>query len=187
VSIDKTPPTITASVSPRPNANGWHKTPVTVTFTCSDTLSGMDLCPSPVTVATEGAGQVITGTAVDKAGNTAAAAVTLNIDASAPAIPSLSAGPSVLWPPNHKMRDVVINGLAQDSVSDIASIVIKVTDEYGIHTRTVPGFGSVIQLEAWREGSDRDGRHYTITAVVTDKAGNQTTATTTVLVPHDMR
>ena len=44
---------------------------------------------------------------------------------------------------------------------------------------------SAIQLEAWRDGTDMDGRHYTITYVITDNAGNQSTASTTVLVPHD--
>ncbi len=81
----------------------------------------------------------------------------------------------------------MISGGAIDAYSNIASIVITVSDEYGIYNMTVPGFGSIIQLEAWREGTDRDGRNYTITAVVTDKAGNQSTSTKTVLVPHDMR
>ncbi len=187
VNIDKTPPLITATVSPKPNANGWHRTDVTVSFTCSDTLSGIGSCPAPVTVTAEGAGQVISGTAEDKAGNRATASVTLNIDKSAPSVPTFSAGPAILWPPNHKMVDVLINGFALDPVSDIASIEINVTDEYGIYNMTVPGLGSTIQLEAWREGTDRDGRQYTITAVVTDKAGNQTTATAVVLCPHDMR
>ena len=52
---------------------------------------------------------------------------------------------------------------------------------------TVPDFGSVIPLESWRAGSDMDGRLYTITAVTKDKAGNESTGTATVLVPHDMK
>ncbi len=187
LNIDKTAPIITATVSPAANANGWNNSDVTITYTCSDTMSGIASCPAPVTVTTEGAGQLITGTAVDKAGNSATVPVTLNIDKSAPVIPSLIAGPSILWPPNHKMVDVLISGGAIDAYSNIASIVITVSDEYGIYNMTVPGFGSIIQLEAWREGTDRDGRNYTITAVVTDKAGNQSTSTKTVLVPHDMR
>lgn len=47
-------------------------------------------------------------------------------------------------------------------------------------------FGGVVRLEAWREGDDMDGRHYTIIAVATDTAGNSTTATSEVVVPHDM-
>jgi hypothetical protein len=84
------------------------------------------------------------------------------------------------------MVNLVLGGSVADSGSGIASAVITVTDEYGIYNMTVPGLGSVFQLEAWREGSDMDGRLYTITAVITDKAGNQSTGTTTVLVPHDM-
>jgi alpha-tubulin suppressor-like RCC1 family protein len=186
ITIDKTPPTITTTVSPGPNANGWNNTNVTVTFTCSDSLSGIASCPAPIAVTTEGAGQEIIDTAVDKAGNSATARVTLNIDKTPPSTPSLSASPSILWPPNHKMVKVLIGGAAADSGSGIASTIITVTDEYGIYNMTVPGFGSVIRLESWRKGTDRDGRLYTITAVTTDKAGNRSTGTTTVLVPHDM-
>jgi hypothetical protein len=186
IMIDKTSPMITATVSPGPNANGWNKTNVTVTFTCSDSLSGIASCPAPLEVTTEGAGQVIIDTAADKAGNSATARVTLNIDKTPPSI-SLAAAPSILWPPNRKMTNVVIGGSVAVGASEIASTIITVTDEYGIYNMTVPGFGSAIPLESWRAGTDMDGRLYTITAVVTDKAGNQSRGTTTVLVPHDMR
>ena len=85
------------------------------------------------------------------------------------------------------MVDVLINGSAADYGAGVASVVISVTDEYGVYNMTGLVFGDTVQLEAWREGTDRDGRQYTITAVVTDKAGNRSTATTAVLVPHDMR
>ena len=51
----------------------------------------------------------------------------------------------------------------------------------------VPGFGSTIWLEAWRDGDDLDGRIYTITAVAVDAAGNRTEKSVTAIVPHDMR
>jgi hypothetical protein len=107
------------------------------------------------------------------------------IDAAPPMV-SVYAAPNVIWPPNHNMVDVFIDGYAQDIGSGTASVVITVTDEYGKYNRTVPGFGSTIQLEAWRDGADMDGRRYTITAVATDNAGNQSTVTTEVIVPHDM-
>ncbi|KAF0146226.1 MAG: Neogenin [Nitrospirae bacterium] len=53
---------------------------------CSDSGSGIALCLSSVNVTNEGANQVITGTAVDKAGNSASASVTLNIDKTPPVI-----------------------------------------------------------------------------------------------------
>ena len=44
-------------------------------------------------VSDEGAGQVVSGTATDKAGNTATASVTLNIDKTAPVV-TASAAPA---------------------------------------------------------------------------------------------
>src|SRR5205807_1007805 len=91
ISIDKTPPTITATSAPAPNAAGWNNSNVTVTFTCSDALSSIDTCPPPVTVATDGSNQPISGTARDKAGNTAVASATINLDKTLPTITATAA------------------------------------------------------------------------------------------------
>lgn len=88
---DTTPPTINATLSPVPNANGWSNGPVTVTFDCADAGSGIATCPAPVVVSGEGANQVISGTASDQAGNTATASVTLNIDKTAPVVTATAA------------------------------------------------------------------------------------------------
>lgn len=90
LNIDKTAPTITTSVSPAANAAGWHNGDVTVSFTCADSLSGVNTCPSSINVNTEGAGQVISGTVIDKAGNQATTSVTLNIDKTAPSLSVVS-------------------------------------------------------------------------------------------------
>ena len=68
VSVDKTVPTIQASLNPQPNAAGWNAGPVTVTFACADGLSGIASCTPPVTVTTPGS-QTVNGTAIDKAGS----------------------------------------------------------------------------------------------------------------------
>ncbi|NVN98754.1 MAG: hypothetical protein HXX17_05465, partial [Geobacteraceae bacterium] len=60
-------------------------------------------------------------------------------------------------------------------------------DEYGKYNMQGLKFGDTVMLEAWRDGNDMDGRIYTITAVATDLAGNKTTKSATVIVPHDMR
>lgn len=86
IKLDQTPPTITAAVSPSPNAAGWNNTNPTITFTCSDSLSGIANCPSPRTVSIEGANQLIAGTAVDIAGNTANTSVTINLDETPPTV-----------------------------------------------------------------------------------------------------
>ncbi len=187
INIDKTPPAITATATPAANATGWNNTGVTVSFTCGDAPSCIATCPAPITVAAEGLGQVISGTAVDKAGNSANVSVTLNIDKTAPVV-QVWPSTTILWPPNHKIVPVTINGSATDATSTIASVVITVTDKYGVYNQTITSsFGSIINIEAWREGTDKDGRVYTITVVAADRAGNQSTATTMVTVPHDMR
>ena len=83
--IDKTPPTITGSRSPDPNANGWNNTDVTVHFEASDALSGIDSVTPDQSLSTEGKDQSVTGTATDKAGNSASATVSgINIDKTPP-------------------------------------------------------------------------------------------------------
>jgi len=69
VGIDNDPPTITAAVTPAPNAAGWNNSDATVTFTCNDATAGIAICPPPQIVIAEGANQIITGTAKDLAGN----------------------------------------------------------------------------------------------------------------------
>lgn len=84
--IDKTSPTIGHTQSPAANADGWNKTSVTVTFSCSDALSGVATCTGPQTVSTEGLAQSVTGTVRDNAGNTASDPATVSIDKTKPVI-----------------------------------------------------------------------------------------------------
>jgi hypothetical protein len=91
VSLDETAPTITAAVSPTP-VGGINYGSATVTFTCADALSGVATCPSPVTDTTVGSNQKISGTATDKAGNSASTSVTLNIQPVV--LPTISAAAS---------------------------------------------------------------------------------------------
>ncbi|MBI4823724.1 MAG: hypothetical protein HY805_05785 [Nitrospirae bacterium] len=112
--------------------------------------------------------------------------ITVRLDKTPPVV-SLSADPSILWPPNHKLVNVTIGGGAEDSLSGVAEVVFTVTDEYGSIEPKVQGFNTTIPLEAWRNGNDLDGRRYEITVVVTDNAGNSSTTSNVVMVPHDQR
>ena len=79
INLDKTPPTVSAVASPAPDANGIIRAiSTTVTFTCSDSLSGVALCPSPLTITTAGV-QTINGNATDIAGNTATTSIQFNL------------------------------------------------------------------------------------------------------------
>ncbi|HRC84214.1 MAG TPA: DNRLRE domain-containing protein [Thermoanaerobaculia bacterium] len=117
--LDTTPPTIVASVAPAPNGAGWNRSAVTVSFTCTDSGSGVALCPDPVTLTTDGAAQVVSGTATDVAGNSASTSVTVNLDATAPAVLA-SADPA----PNGagwNRTAVTISFQCTDALSGVAS------------------------------------------------------------------
>jgi hypothetical protein len=89
VKIDKTAPAAPgAVVSPPANANGWHNTDVTVSFTAGvETGSGIASCTAPTTLTADTAGTVVSGTCTDNAGNVSAATdVTVKIDKVAPTI-----------------------------------------------------------------------------------------------------
>ena len=49
----------------------------------------------------------------------------------------------------------------------------------------ITDFNTTIQLEAWRNGEDYDGRHYTLSITAIDKAGNDSSVSTEVICPHD--
>jgi hypothetical protein len=86
VSVDKTAPTITGTLSAVSNANGWFRVPVSASFACNDTLSGLASCSGPVAFG-EGAAQSVTRTATDVAGNVGGTTVgPVNVDLTAPTI-----------------------------------------------------------------------------------------------------
>ncbi|MCF6324308.1 MAG: putative Ig domain-containing protein [Gammaproteobacteria bacterium] len=134
--LDTMPPTITTSVTPTANAAGWYNEDVSITFTCADTDSGAADCPIPVTVNTEGAGQIVNGTATDLAGNSATTSVTLNLDKTAPAIQITSPSDGAT------VTDalLLITGTVSDSnpVSSVTINGVAVTlDGSGAFTHTV--------------------------------------------------
>ena len=70
VKIDRTAPRVTVSQSPKPNGSGWTNTAVTVTFTASDSLSGLSGSKTQsVILSQEGASQSPCATFLDVAGN----------------------------------------------------------------------------------------------------------------------
>ncbi len=126
---DATPPNITARISPPANSHGWHNSNVTVSFECNDADSGIATCPADVTINTEGAGQVIRATATDKAGNTASAQASLNVDKT-PVDITASTTPSSN-PAGWFNQDVTISFTCTDNLSGVDScpeIIVLATD-----------------------------------------------------------
>ena len=115
---DTTPPTISARVEPAANAAGWHNVAPLVSFDASDADSGIAFVSPPVRVETEGAGQVVTGTARDGAGNEATASVTVNVDTTAPTLTVLTpaSGSTV------STSAILLQGTAQDATSGLDAV-----------------------------------------------------------------
>jgi len=108
-----------------------------------------------------------------------------------PVIYSLTASPATLWPPNNKMVPVKISAIVSHNSNP--SPVIKIisvssneptnSDAVAIGDAVITG-NLTLKLRAQREG-EGNGRVYTITVQCTDSAGNITTGTVNVVVPHD--
>jgi uncharacterized repeat protein (TIGR01451 family) len=158
LNIDKTPPTITASAFPAPNASGWNNSNVTVTFACVDSLSGVASCPSPITVSTEGSNQVMSGTATDVAGNAMSASVTVNLDKTPPAL-------SITSPANGAIvttSEITVTGSVSDSLS-------------GVSTLTCNGVSAKVQAGAFSCPMTLAIGANTISVQAFDDAGNSST------------
>src|SRR5262245_40445453 len=108
---------------------------------------------------------------------------------------SLSADPSVIWPPNGTIVPVAISGAGADAVSGLSEVSYVVIDEYGsplgVPLRLLGGdsatWADQLAVEARRNGHDSDGRAYQVVATLSDVAGNTVSATVIIRVPHDRR
>jgi hypothetical protein len=132
-------------------------------------------------------------------------------DTTAPVIQSLTASPSILWPPNKKMIPVTLTVQATDAMGLPSCKLVSITGNDGATANDwlITGLLTA-RLRAERAGHDRDqnndrnngrdpesdhererdhsrnaDRTYTLTVQCTDAAGNSSSATTTVIVPHD--
>jgi len=111
----------------------------------------------------------------------------------APVISSVVTSQSVLWPPNHSMVDVGVDYRATDDCGTPTCTLSVVSSEpsEGLGDGDTPvDFGVIdghhVRLRAERAARG-PGRTYTINVTCTGTDGLSTTASTTVLVPHDRR
>ena len=111
----------------------------------------------------------------------------------APEIHGLTATPNVLWPPNHRMRPIVLDIDASDC-QVVTSRIVSVRSSEPVRRTGVGDLapdwvigtnGMSLLLRAERSGRSRNGRTYTITVETSDGTGNTTNRTVTVNVPHN--
>lgn len=155
LSIDKTQPSI-SSAATIANANGWYREDVVVAFACADGLSGVATCPSPALVTSEGASNSVTGTAVDRAGNTGSTTRSgIKLDKTPPV--------------------VTFTGGGSYDVDDIVSIQCTATDALsGIDTESCPDVSGPGYL--FPAGVN------TVIGTATDKAENTGSASVTFTI-----
>ena len=108
-----------------------------------------------------------------------------------PPVISVTASPSGLWPPNNKMIAVRAVVSARDEGDQAPVVVLEsiTCDDNCSPSQDIQqaasGTNDIDFLLRSKRSGGGPGRTYTITYRASDAAGNTTTATTKVLVPHD--
>jgi hypothetical protein len=160
IQTGRTGPTASPTLSPQVNAAGWHNTPVTVTWNWRDhSGAGLDpaTCPATAVVAS---GIGVTGVCTDRAGNTGMATAIAQIDTALPVF----TGPPTLSPQANAAgwnnTDVTVTFTCNDGEAPGG---ISVGPISGV---TVCGPTQTLTSE---------GRNQSVTATVTDAAGNSVT------------
>lgn len=106
---------------------------------------------------------------------------------------AITVSPETIWPPNHKMVEVdvqveVEDNVDSDPVVEIVGVASSEPDDIQGSGNTSPDFeilpSGKIFVRAERSGTGQR-RIYTITYKATDDAGNMSTASADVTVPHD--
>jgi endo-alpha-N-acetylgalactosaminidase len=137
----------------------------------------------PVLINQEGS-NLLEYRSVDKAGNVEPVrSFEVSIDKTKPTL-SLQLDPSEIWPANHKMVKVNATVDASDEGSGLASVVLTSI------ASSEPGTEGDIDAQIGTDAKSfflkaEKNRTYTVTYTAADQAGNLTTGSATVRVPHD--
>lgn len=206
--VDTTPPVIDcpADVTVEQESAAGTVVPLTATAT--------DICDADVEITSDAPAifplgtTTVTFTATDDSGNSATCTTTVTVIDTTPPDISVTVSPDTLWPPNHRMVDILATVTVSDICDAAPSVVLtSITSDEPDDTKgkewdsqdSTSGDGNTVndiqgadietedyefQLRAERAGAG-DGRVYTITYTVTDASGNEASASATVVVPHD--
>ena len=193
--VDTQPPTI-SNAGANTTVECLTTTPSFTAPTASDACNtytvvqtGADVTGGTLTVRT------ITRTwrAVDACGNssTTRSQTITQTDEQSPTVSAIVATPSVLWPPDHKMRDVLLTYTSNDNCG--CTPVVTVTSNESIHGTAdndqSPDWeindATHIKLRAER-GNGKEARVYTIRVTCTDASGNSGYQETEVRIAHNI-
>lgn len=113
-------------------------------------------------------------------------------DTTPPTIESITASPSSLWPPNHKMKPIRLVVSAHDVCGPVEWRVTSIESNEPVDGRgdgnTSPDWTINAPHKAWvraERAGPGNGRIYTINIEVSDDSNNSTNGNVRVYVPHD--
>jgi hypothetical protein len=192
---DTTPPALSLPANITAEATGPTGAAVTYSATATDIVDGSRpvTCDHPSGSAFPLGTTTVQCSATDTHNNTAYGSFTVTVaDTMPPTIVSITASPSVLWPPNHQMVNVTVSVIASDAVDPSPiSYIYSVSSNQPINGTgdgdTAPDWQITgpltLQLRSERAGGTAGvPRIYTITVATTDASGNTSYGTVTVSV-----
>jgi hypothetical protein len=101
----------------------------------------------------------------------------------------VTATPSVLWPPDHRLADVRALVSASDLCGPVTTVLVSIQVDEPEGVDDIQDAATGQPDFEFRLGAERsiggDGRVYTVTYMVTDASGNHVTSETPIVVPHD--
>ena len=196
---DTTAPDLTPPPDASAECTGPEGTPVALGMPLAE-----DACDASVDIANDAPAlfplgvTVVTWTATDDSGNDTTATQQVTVEDTTPPEIMMSLDPTVLWPPNHKLRKIEATVEASDICDPDPDIVlVSIVSNEPDNDQTGDGntTGDIrradlgtddrkFKLRAERKG-DGEGRVYSVTYKAVDQSDNETPATETVSVPHD--
>jgi len=195
--VDTTPPIITCPADVTLECPADTSVEANGSATASDTCSSVTIThtdqwqPSCGNTGT----MTRTWTATDDCGNSSSCVQTITVVDTKPPEFEFSVTPTYMWPPSHKMVEVVPTWTVSDECDtapqvSLVGIVMSEDDNTigdGHTTGDIEvGENGEIYVRSERSGAN-SGRIYTITYKAVDDCGNVTVRSATVSIPHDFK
>jgi hypothetical protein len=169
VSIDKTAPSITYTLTPPLNVRSWSNQSMLLHFESSDSVSGLAEHTPDATLTNEGTYSSLTGIASDVAGNTASVTVpTFNIDKTPPVVGSLTV-----------TDNTYLDAYVTASAGVIEANPHRVEMDWGDGTVSQSSISDnvAMSMHAYKQAGK-----YKVTLIVVDMAGNIVMSAADVMV-----